>query len=147
MGTGLSTAPTLPPACPLCPQALSPLPLLEMLGSPSPGASWLSRALAAALCPISPITSPLSGGLLGLAEPFALALNCPDPSTTPLMRLSPPFAGWHWTPCLNQHEAAAGLGLGRGWGQGPPVPTAAPGCAASCRCPSCSFAQRFIILQ
>lgn len=144
MGTGLSAAPTAPKPCPLCPQALS---LLEMLGSPSPGASRLARALSAALCPISPITSPLSGGLLGLAEPFALALNRPDPSTTPLMRLSPPFAGWHWTPCLNHHEAAAGLGLGRGWGQGPPVPAATPGRAASRRCPSCSFAPRFIILQ
>lgn len=129
---------------PHCPQALS---LLEMLGSPSPGASRLARALSAAPCPISPITSPLSGGLPGLAEPFALALNLPDSSTTPLMRLSPPFAGWHWTPCLNHHEAAAGLGLGRGWGQGPPIPAAAPGRAASRRCPSCSFAPRFIILQ
>lgn len=144
MGTGLSTAPTAPKPCPLCPQALS---LLEMLGSPSPGASRLARALSAALCPISPITSPLSGGLPGLAEPFALALNLPDPSMTPLMRLSPPFAGWHWTPCLNHHEAAAGLGLGRGWGQGPPIPAAAPGRAASRQCPSCSFAPRFIILQ
>lgn len=149
-----SPQPPLPAAAPsLSPAPPGPVPAATtgpaVAPSPPAGPCWrclapparvlpsgLRPSLLVPLCPISPITSPLSGGLLGLAEPFALALNLPDPSTTPLMRLSPPFAGWHRTPGLHQPEAAAGPGLGVGWGQEPPRPHCRP---RPCRIPPVSL--------